>query len=202
MLVSCSRCFAFKNDRGCEQIFHCSLLTNASEELPDCPLYVDTHDICRVVGTTAMSLDRFASALINAGFRASTTHCNSRSIKTDAPWDLIWDIVRTIAKQHPSNRHFDQESYVGKLLAKSITHEITFSRKSFSKSRQQGMTRFPENPGGWGPMKRHSAMNSQVSSIVDVNGNNNIHMEKRKRDEEAATTNENEGNNDDVKRSK
>lgn len=173
----------------------CRLLTNAAEELPDCPLYVDTHDICRVVGTTAISLDSFASALMNAGFRASTTHCNSKAIKTDAPWGLIWDVVRTTAKQHLSNRQFNEESYVGKLLAKEITHDISFSRRTFSKSRRAGMTRFPENPNGWGPMKRHNTANPKTSLTTDSESCK-LPAEKRKRDE-GATKTESEENADD-----
>lgn len=126
-----------------------------NEELPDCPLYLDTHDICRTVGTTAVGMDTFASAILNAGYRVSTTHCNSRAIKTDAPWGLIWDIARTYAKEHPSKRQFEPDSYAGKLLSKEITHTVVFTKRSFSKSRREGVTRFPENPGGWGPQRKH-----------------------------------------------
>lgn len=135
-----------------------------NEELPDCPLYLDTHDVCRTVGTTAVSMNTFASAILNAGYRVSTTHCNSRAIKTDAPWGLVWDIARTYAKEHPSKRQFEPESYAGKLLSKEITHAVLFTKRSFSKSRREGVTRFPENPGGWGPQRKHGKRSLEEDS--------------------------------------
>ncbi|GMH35110.1 hypothetical protein BSKO_02978 [Bryopsis sp. KO-2023] len=132
------------------------MLTTASEELSDCPLFFDTHDVCKTVGISAIKLDMFASALSNAGYRASTTHCNSKAIKTDAPWEFVWDIVRAAAKKQCATRTFDPNTYAGKLMAKEVTHEIVFSNKSISKSRKDGLIRFPGNPEGcWGPRRRH-----------------------------------------------
>lgn len=36
----------------------------------------------------------FRSAVINAGYRISGTHVNPLGLKTDAPMDVIWDIMR------------------------------------------------------------------------------------------------------------
>lgn len=34
------------------------------------------------------------SALLNAGYKVSISHANPMSIKTNAPNDVIWDIIR------------------------------------------------------------------------------------------------------------
>ena len=31
----------------------------------------------------------------------SGTHCNPLAVKTDAPWDVIWDIMRAWVADHP-----------------------------------------------------------------------------------------------------
>ena len=35
-----------------------------------------------------------SSALLNEGFRVSTSHTNPLAVKTDAPHSVIWDIMR------------------------------------------------------------------------------------------------------------
>ena len=34
------------------------------------------------------------SAFLNAGYRTSGSHCNPKGLKTDAPLEFIWDVVR------------------------------------------------------------------------------------------------------------
>lgn len=46
-----------------------SILTNVSEELPDAPLYLSLHDVCKTLRTQAPRSDTFKSALANAGYR-------------------------------------------------------------------------------------------------------------------------------------
>lgn len=41
------------------------------------------------------------AALINAGFRVSHQHKEPRAIKTDAPPEVVWDIMRCWVKKHP-----------------------------------------------------------------------------------------------------
>jgi hypothetical protein len=34
------------------------------------------------------------SALLNAGYNVSSSHCEPAAVKTNAPFDYIWDIMR------------------------------------------------------------------------------------------------------------
>ena len=36
-----------------------------------------------------------------AGYRVSSTHANPLGTKTDAPFEVIWDIMRAWVKDHP-----------------------------------------------------------------------------------------------------
>ena len=38
-------------------------------------------------------------ALINLGYRVTRSHCKPSSIKTDAPWSVIWRVMREWARQ-------------------------------------------------------------------------------------------------------
>ena len=43
----------------------------------------------------------------------SGTHANPLGIKTDAPPDVLWDIMRCWVAQHPNKRPLDPESHTG-----------------------------------------------------------------------------------------
>ena len=56
------------------------------------------------------------SVLLHAGYQVSGTHANPLGIKTDAPPDVLWDIMRCWVAQHPSKRPMDPESATGAAL--------------------------------------------------------------------------------------
>lgn len=64
------------------------------QELHDIPLFFSLHNIAGTVKCTSPSLVMFRSAVLNAGYRISSTHVNPLGVKSDAPWDVIWDIMR------------------------------------------------------------------------------------------------------------
>ncbi len=47
------------------------ILTAASEELPDVPLYYNLHDLCKTVHCTSPRAELLRSALVNAGYRCA-----------------------------------------------------------------------------------------------------------------------------------
>ncbi|KAJ6738680.1 N 2 N 2 -DIMETHYLGUANOSINE TRNA METHYLTRANSFERASE [Salix koriyanagi] len=71
-----------------------AVLTTISEELPDVPLFLSLHNLCATLKCTSPSAVIFRSAVINAGYRISGTHVNPLGLKSDAPMDVIWDIMR------------------------------------------------------------------------------------------------------------
>lgn len=64
------------------------------QELPDVPLFLSLHSLCATLKCTSPSAVIFRSAVINAGYRISGTHVCPLGLKTDAPMDVIWDIMR------------------------------------------------------------------------------------------------------------
>lgn len=79
------------------------LLTVCSEELPDAPLYYVLPKLSHTLGCSTPPIDKFKSALINAGYRVSGYHKEAQAIKTNAPNSVVWDIMRAWCKEHPTN---------------------------------------------------------------------------------------------------
>ncbi|XP_020269199.1 probable tRNA (guanine(26)-N(2))-dimethyltransferase 1 isoform X2 [Asparagus officinalis] len=133
-----------------------AVLTTISEELHDVPLFVSLHNLCGTLKCTSPSAVMFRSAVINAGYRISGSHVNPLGLKSDAPMDVIWDIMRCWVKNHPVKpQPADQPGTV--ILAKEPTLQANFSRavSSLSKAQAKKVARFLPNPERhWGPKVR------------------------------------------------
>ncbi|XP_021905305.1 probable tRNA (guanine(26)-N(2))-dimethyltransferase 2 [Carica papaya] len=133
-----------------------AVVTTISEELPDVPLFLSLHNLCATLKCTSPSAVMFRSAVINAGYRISGTHVNPLGLKSDAPMDVIWDIMRCWVKNHPVKAQPpDQPGSV--ILAKEPSLEANFARAvaSLSKAQAKKIARFLPNPERhWGPKVR------------------------------------------------
>ncbi|KAL0424518.1 UNVERIFIED_CONTAM: putative tRNA (guanine(26)-N(2))-dimethyltransferase 1 [Sesamum radiatum] len=133
-----------------------AVLTTISEELPDIPLFLSLHNLCATLKCTSPSAVIFRSAVINAGYRISGSHINPLGLKTDAPMDVIWDIMRCWVKNHPVKAQPpDQAGSV--ILAKEPILQANFARAvaSLSKAQAKKVARYLPNPERhWGPKVR------------------------------------------------
>ena len=77
------------------------LLTVVSEELPDAPLYYRLPDLCHVLCCPCPPMKSFQAAIINAGYKVSSYHKEAQAIKTNAPNEVVWDVLREWCKEHP-----------------------------------------------------------------------------------------------------
>ncbi|KAJ0042330.1 hypothetical protein Pint_18966 [Pistacia integerrima] len=132
------------------------LLPNSLQELPDVPLFLSLHNLCATLKCTSPSAVIFRSAVINAGYRISGTHVNPLGLKSDAPMDVIWDIMRCWVKNHPVKAQPpDQPGSI--ILAKEPVLQANFARAvaSLSKAQAKKVARFLPNPERhWGPKLR------------------------------------------------
>ncbi|KAI1723873.1 n2,N2-dimethylguanosine tRNA methyltransferase domain-containing protein [Ditylenchus destructor] len=145
------------------------VLTVVSEEIHDVPLYYEYGQLMSVVRCPVPKLVTVRSALLNAGYRCSISHCNPNALKTDAPVQFLWDICRTWAKSH--NKVADQK---GQPIAKFIlstpnTFNVNFTTnpKAIIRSRNETLVRFQDNKGkNWGPKsKAKGSVNSSTASF-------------------------------------
>ncbi len=134
-----------------------ALLVAVDEELNDVPLYESLHHMCSVLKCTPPPGALVRSALINAGYRVSGTHASPLGMKTDAPTRVVWDVLRCWVREHPVKGR-DDDTVGKRILAQPPALEANFSRArgAFSKAKEEGVPRFPENPEShWGPKMRH-----------------------------------------------
>ncbi|KAJ3669970.1 hypothetical protein LUZ60_010294 [Juncus effusus] len=149
-----------------------SVLTTISEELHDVPLFVSLHSLCATLKCTSPSAVMFRSAVINAGYRISGTHVCPLGLKSDAPMEVIWDIMRCWVKNHPIKpQPADHSGSV--ILSKEPKIQANFARAvaSLSKSQVKKVKRFLPNPEkSWGPKVRAGrTITSKHSSIYGTN---------------------------------
>lgn len=129
------------------------LLTAVLEELPDVPLFVNPHELSAALKCVSPSNELFYNALGNAGYRSSGCHASPLALKTDAPMDVIWDILRCWVKLYPIKAQ--PNGTIGSIiLSKEPVLQANFSRPTTAQ-RKVRMKRFPPNPEeNWGPKKR------------------------------------------------
>ncbi|KAG0481349.1 hypothetical protein HPP92_011876 [Vanilla planifolia] len=158
-----------------------SVLTNISEELHDVPLFLSLHNLCGTLKCTSPSAVVFRSAVVNAGYRISGTHVNPLGLKTDAPMEVIWDIMRCWVKKHPIKAQSPDRSG-SVILSKEPTIQANFTRAvlALSKAQAKKVARFLPNPERhWGPKVRAGRqISSKHASLLGpeaIQGLSSIH---------------------------
>ncbi|EFR05511.1 hypothetical protein MGYG_08526 [Nannizzia gypsea CBS 118893] len=58
------------------------------------PFFFIVSNLSRVLRTSTMPENQFHGALRNLGYRSTRSHAKPNSIRTDAPWEVIWEIMR------------------------------------------------------------------------------------------------------------
>ena len=139
------------------------LLATISEELVDVPLYYTLPELGSTVHMPTPNMLDFMSALMNAGYRVSQAHHEPNAIKTDAPPQVVWDIIRSHCKIHPpaGSKHRkiapEQDAAIS-ILQKDCTTAVDFAMHSDLRRRlvdRPIAARFPMNPeANWGPKQR------------------------------------------------
>lgn len=128
------------------------------------PFYYVQDRICSITKTSCVGkMVDYRSAILNAGYRVSLSHACKNALKTDAPNDFIWRMMRAWEKLHPVNKdklHADSVSF--KLLSGKDDKEdgqISFQLHPDANpvSRAQNLKRFQLNPEkNWGPKTKAS----------------------------------------------
>ncbi|XP_075724665.1 tRNA methyltransferase 1 [Rhipicephalus microplus] len=132
------------------------ILHMLDEEL-EVPLYFLLDKLASTVRVSTPSMLNFRSALLNAGHRVSLSHACKNSIKTDAPMDFVWDIIRAWKLQNPSKKPLDSGSPGEYIMRTEPSSPVNFSTHPDANpsSREQQMLRYQVNPEPyWGPKAR------------------------------------------------
>ena len=63
------------------------------------PFYLNLSYLSKVLHTSTMPVDAFRGALRHLGYRSTRSHAKPNTIRTDAPWAVIWEIMREWVRQ-------------------------------------------------------------------------------------------------------
>ncbi|MCJ1412685.1 RNA methyltransferase tRNA(m5U54)methyltransferase [Ptychographa xylographoides] len=63
------------------------------------PFFIIPSILAKVLHCIAPSYAQFRGALVNLGYRVTRSHTKPGSMKTDAPWSVIWEIMREWVRQ-------------------------------------------------------------------------------------------------------
>ncbi|ORZ10876.1 N2,N2-dimethylguanosine tRNA methyltransferase [Absidia repens] len=125
------------------------------EELDE-PCYWTLQRICGTLHCTSIPMLDLYSALLNAGYKVSGSHCNPQTLKTNAPASVVWDVLRAFIKKHPvTMANISENSPARKILAKEPSFEVDFTRHPDAKAESRNCVRYQVNPtANWGPKAR------------------------------------------------
>ena len=96
-------------------------------------------------------------ALIQLGHRVTRSHCRPGSIKTDAPWSTIWEVMREwVRQQAPLKEGALSKGSAGHAImerARLGTDRVCDFDVRLGKSADRKGVRFQMNPKNWGPQR-------------------------------------------------
>lgn len=64
------------------------------------PFYFTLGALSKSLHCSTPPIDSFRGAIASIGYRSTRSHCKPNSIRTDAPWNVIWEIMREWVRQH------------------------------------------------------------------------------------------------------
>ncbi|KAL5364621.1 S-adenosyl-L-methionine-dependent methyltransferase [Aspergillus floccosus] len=63
------------------------------------PFYFTLSALSKVLKTSTIPFDAFRGALRRLGYRSTRSHTKPNTVRTDAPWDVIWEVMREWVRQ-------------------------------------------------------------------------------------------------------
>ncbi|OKL62861.1 hypothetical protein UA08_02120 [Talaromyces atroroseus] len=63
------------------------------------PFFVQLSSLSKVLHAQTIPLNSFRGALHGLGYRTTRSHTKPNSVRTDAPWDVIWEVMREWVRQ-------------------------------------------------------------------------------------------------------
>ncbi|XP_040580173.1 tRNA (guanine(26)-N(2))-dimethyltransferase isoform X1 [Lepeophtheirus salmonis] len=171
------------------------ILSVVEEELPDVPLYYIHDRLSSLVRAGSGKINEIRSAILNGGFRVSQSHCHRLAIKTDAPSDFIWDMMRAWKHKYPTSKETKEPVAIA-ILSKESSNKISFEMHPNANpvSREAQLVRFQINPEkNWGPkMKSTTSICPDEENEKRKRNQGKYTKNKRKKLEEPTTTTTNE----------
>ncbi|KAI1168489.1 S-adenosyl-L-methionine-dependent methyltransferase [Nemania serpens] len=130
------------------------------------PFYFHPTNLAGAMHCICPDEDSFKGALRHLGYKATRSHCKAGSMRTNAPWSVVWHIMREWARQkNPVKiKNIGENTPAYKLLRlggaekkdEEIDNlEVVFDQHLGRDRSKPGLVRYPSNPKeNWGPQSR------------------------------------------------
>lgn len=132
-------------------------LTVLSHECADIPLFLDSNDMSKLLRTSPPPQASIRQVLRKRGYRVSTSHLKPTALKTDAPLELVWDIMRIWVKNSGLN-NLKPHDTATRILAVEPTHilpeQVDFTIRKDTLNSFHSVTRYPPLEKHHGPGKK------------------------------------------------
>eukprot|EP00760_Papus_ankaliazontas_P005586 PhM_4_TR12662/c0_g1_i1/m.74560/K00555/TRMT1, trm1; tRNA (guanine26-N2/guanine27-N2)-dimethyltransferase len=133
-----------------------ALLVSARDELPDVPLYYKLSQMCSTLGLCCPPLLEVCSALGRLGYRMSQTHCTHEGLKTDAPPEVLYGILRQRLLKEREQKGQDATVSSDFITTPALDCDFRPDEKFDIRCKASGVKKFLPNPEpDWGPKARH-----------------------------------------------
>lgn len=176
-----------------------ALVTLLSEEVKSVPMFMHLPSMCRELRVNSPPAAAIRAALAKKGYEVSQSHTNPQAVKTTAPPELVWDILRIWTKKIGSpllkklNENNGQEEMkegyrapTGVRIMKTEATLISVDEIDFDVKRdkfarkgpnmEKLAARYPSNPEpNWGPKARagkRKVPDGASDVVVDVDTSN------------------------------
>lgn len=129
------------------------------------PFYFHPTNLAGALHCVCPDEDSLRGAFRHLGYEVTRSHCKAGSMRTDAPWSVIWHIMREWTRQkHPVTiANIKENSPAYKLLRLGSEKkdeecdklEVVFDQRLGRDKSKQGLIRYQNNPTEhWGPQSR------------------------------------------------
>ncbi|CAK36858.1 uncharacterized protein An01g00070 [Aspergillus niger] len=140
------------------------MLTTAMEEdlnlgISKYPFYFSLSALSKVLHTSTISIDAMRGAIRHLGYRSTRSHARPNTIRTDAPWEVIWEIMREWVRQKSPIREgaLKPGSPGAVIIPHPSTLEVVFDEALGRETAKKRLVRYQINPReNWGPLSRAS----------------------------------------------
>eukprot|EP00026_Physarum_polycephalum_P005395 Phypoly_transcript_05429.p1 GENE.Phypoly_transcript_05429~~Phypoly_transcript_05429.p1 ORF type:complete len:649 (+),score=118.64 Phypoly_transcript_05429:147-1949(+) len=144
------------------------LITAMHEELEDQPLFLTMPQMCNVLHVSQPSMVAFRSALVAQGYKVSISHTEGTAVKTNAPMDVLWDIMRSWVKLQP-HKPPSENSPAFHILSKEPKIVADFTVTKAGEIPTRAIPRFLPNPKeNWGPGSRATGKNKRTGEQMTL----------------------------------
>ncbi|EDV28256.1 uncharacterized protein TRIADDRAFT_53693 [Trichoplax adhaerens] len=191
-VFQCTSCDSFylqplgsKADTGNNQNFQpakfnmenqkCTECDSKLKEIPDQPLYYVTDSLANSIHSVCIPFLKIRSALLQLGYKVSSTHAHKSAFKTDASNSVVWDVMRCWAKKNPVSKK-KLRGPGEKILQKEPSIEASFDilPGANPESRKLGLVRYQVNPEpNWGPKSKVKKRKHEDSDSNSDDGRSN-----------------------------